>query len=77
MKFSAKMCFKIILKATKNQGSALSIEDTFFKKLQADLGLKERQAFNDTHRKKLCFTQFSTRTAVWLLLTFSCVYIIS
>ena len=24
---------------------------------------------NDTHRKKLCFTQFSTRMAVWLILT--------
>ena len=32
MKFSGKMCFKIILKVTKNQGSNLSIEDTFFKK---------------------------------------------
>ena len=28
MKFSRKMCFKIILKVTKNQGSTLSIEDT-------------------------------------------------
>ena len=26
------MCFKIILKVTKNQGSTLFIEDTFFKK---------------------------------------------
>ena len=34
MKSSGKMCFKIILKVTKNQGSTLSIEDTFFKKLQ-------------------------------------------
>ena len=33
MKFSGKMCFKIILKVTKNQGSTLSMEDTFFKKL--------------------------------------------
>ena len=32
MKFSRKMCFKIILKVTKNQGFTLSIEDTFFKK---------------------------------------------
>ena len=31
MKFSGKMCFKITLKVTKNQGSTLSIEDTFFK----------------------------------------------
>ena len=28
MKFSGKMCFKIILKVTKNQGSTLSLEDT-------------------------------------------------
>ena len=34
MKFSGKMCFKIISKVTKKQGSALSIEDTFFKKQQ-------------------------------------------
>ena len=32
MNFSGKMCFKIILKATKKQGSTLSIEDAFFKK---------------------------------------------
>ena len=32
MKFSGKMCFKIILKVTKNQGSTHSIDDTFFKK---------------------------------------------
>ena len=34
MKFSGKMCFKIIIKVTKNQGSTHSIEDTFFKKPQ-------------------------------------------
>ena len=34
MKFSGKMCFKIILKVTKKQGSTLSLEDTFFKKPQ-------------------------------------------
>ena len=31
MKYSGKMCFKIV---TKSQGSTLSIEDTFFKKPQ-------------------------------------------
>ena len=25
---------------------------------------------NDTHRERLCFTQFSTRMTAWLLLTF-------
>ena len=28
------MCLKIILKVTKNQGLALSVEDTFFEKPQ-------------------------------------------
>ena len=32
MKFSGKMCFEIILKVTKTEGLALSLEDTFFKK---------------------------------------------
>ena len=34
MKFSGKMCLMIILKVTKNQGFALSLEDTFFEKPQ-------------------------------------------
>ena len=34
MKFSGKMCLKIILKVTKNQGFTLSLEDTFFEKLE-------------------------------------------
>ena len=34
MKFSGKMCFKIILKVTKNQGFTFSLEDTFFEKPQ-------------------------------------------
>ena len=34
MKLSGKMSFKIILKVTKNQGSTLSLEDTFFEKPQ-------------------------------------------
>ena len=29
---------------------------------------------NDTHREKVCFTQFSTSMAAWLLLTFLHVY---
>ena len=28
-----------------------------------------KMIFNDTHREKNCFTQFSTRMHVWLLLT--------
>ena len=38
MKFSGKICFKIIFKVTKNQGSILSIEDTFFKKPHGEGG---------------------------------------
>ena len=34
MKFSEKMCLKVLLKVTKNQGSTLSLEDTFFEKPQ-------------------------------------------
>ena len=30
MKFSGKMCLKIILKVTKKQGFTLSLQDTFF-----------------------------------------------
>ena len=44
MKFSGKMCLKIILKVTKNQGFSLSLEDTLFEKpqgLPAVLGLKQ------------------------------------
>ena len=32
MKFSGKMCFKIILKVTKKTGFHLSLEDKFFEK---------------------------------------------
>ena len=34
MKFSGKICFKIMLKVTKNQGFTLSLGDTFFEKPQ-------------------------------------------
>ena len=34
MKFSGKMCLKVVLKVIKNQGSTPSIEDTFSKKPQ-------------------------------------------
>ena len=34
-----------------------------------------RGCLEDTHREKICFTQFSTRMDAWLLLTFSlCVH---
>ena len=36
MKFSGKMCIKIKLKVSKNQGPILSLEDTFFKKSQVE-----------------------------------------
>ena len=34
MKFSGKMCLKIIVKVTKDQGFTFSLEDTFFEKLR-------------------------------------------
>ena len=37
MKFSRKICLKIILKVT-NQGFTISLEDTFFKKPQGVCG---------------------------------------
>ena len=40
MRFSGKMCFKIILKVTKNQDFTLSLGDTFFEKPLGILGLK-------------------------------------
>ena len=36
IKFSGKMCLKIILKVTKNQGLILSLEDTFSKNHRGD-----------------------------------------
>ena len=36
MKFSEKMCLKIILKVTKKQGFSLSLEDTVFEKPQSE-----------------------------------------
>ena len=34
MKFPGKMCLKIILRVTKNQGFCLSLEDTLFEEPQ-------------------------------------------
>ena len=34
MESSGKMCFKIVLKVTKNQGLTLSLEDAIFEKAQ-------------------------------------------
>ena len=38
MKFSGKMCLKIILNVTKSQGFTLSLEDKFFEKPQGRAG---------------------------------------
>ena len=40
VKYSGKMCFKIILKVTKNEGFTLSLEDTFFEKPRVGRGVK-------------------------------------
>ena len=42
MKFSGKMCFKIILKVTKKQDFNLSLQDTFFEKPQGGVKLNPR-----------------------------------
>ena len=39
MKFSGKMCLKIMLKVTKNQGFSLSLEDALFQKPQGGVKL--------------------------------------
>ena len=44
MKFSGKMCLKIILKLTKNQGFFLSLQDTLFRKPQGGWG--EGEVYN-------------------------------
>ena len=42
MKFSGKMCLKIRLKVTKDEGFTLSLENTYFKKPQASrFGVKQ------------------------------------
>ena len=41
MKCLGKMCFKVILKVTENQGFTLSLEDTFFEKPQGGQSTKE------------------------------------
>ena len=38
MKFSGKMCFKIILRFTKSQGFTLYLEDTYLEKPQGGVG---------------------------------------
>lgn len=38
MKFAGKMCFKMVLKVTKNRSFTLSLEDTFFVKPQGGEG---------------------------------------
>ena len=55
MKFSGKMCFKKILKVTKNQPSTLSIEDTFSKKPQVGDG---GGGVNLTPPRKIRFKRF-------------------
>ena len=51
MTFSGKMCFKIIIKVTKNQGFTLSLEDTIFenhrgvKLIVLGLSVKQTQTF--------------------------------
>ena len=45
MKFSGKMCLKIILKVTENQGFTLSLEGTCFEKPQGGDQIEPPLAF--------------------------------
>ena len=52
----------LIFSNQKNKSTELSLENIF-------------SSFNDTHSEKLCFIQFNTGMAGWLLLTFLvCLY---
>ena len=67
MKFSGKMCFKIILKVTKNQGFTLSLKDIFFEKPHwtpspAVLGLIfDSNALRELSSAKLCTLALSMK----------------
>ena len=68
--FSGKLCFKIILKITKSQGSTLSIENTFFKKPQGRINLtpsppslrqirvNQERSSSDSLKIYFCFLHF-------------------
>ena len=51
MQFSGKMCFKIILKVTKNQCFTLSLEDRFFEKPQGEGVQFERELVAAMYKK--------------------------
>ena len=60
MKFLEKICLKIILKVTKNQGVNFSVEDTFFEKPQggggpAVLGLTDTKKYMPLSFNQLLF----------------------
>ena len=79
MKFSGKMCLKIVLKVTKNQGFTLSLEDTFFEKPQgggsnwppspAVLGLNSQ--FAVVLNGIICFSVRSCDNSLLVLKSFS------
>ena len=65
IKFSEKICFKIILKVTKNQGSTLCKEDAYFQKPQGRWGgegvnltppSQIRFKWNDSRKQTLKYT---------------------
>ena len=50
-------------------------EDTVIQCIETAGLIGKLTKVNDTHKGKLCFTQFSTKTAAWLLLTlFICLH---
>ena len=70
MKFSEKMCLKIILIATKKQGFTLSLEDTFSEKPQGGSGVNcdvllladvfEEFRNNSLNNYELCLSHYLT-----------------
>ena len=51
MKFSGKICFKITLKVTKNQGFTL-LDDTFFEKTQGGIDPSSRFSVKEFYISK-------------------------
>ena len=68
MNFSEKMCLMITLKVTKNQGFTLSLEDSFFEKLQGGEGQFDplQFFFCDIYWKKKSILVFSCSTSMAL-----------
>ena len=72
MKISGKMCLKIILKVTKNQGFTLSIEDAFFKKPQGGGKIDPPPPTPSPSRFRVNLINFWKNPKEWTESTVSC-----